>query len=359
MIEALRVAYGADVVIPLGSGTQALQAALERAAAETGSNEVALPAFGCYDLASAAVGVGSRVHLYDVDPEQLAPDYDSLRRAVRSGACTVVLAPLFGLPIDWEEAAAFAATEGCLLIEDAAQGHGARWRDRPLGSWGPLGVISFGRGKGWTCGGGGALLVRGLAFEDTPAAASDARLKRYAVLLAQWALGRPGMYGIPAAIPGLGLGTTVYREPVPVHALPERALALLEAHRTAAEEEITVRRRNADLLRERLRAAGLPVFEPPRHSTPGWIRLPVRLPAPLRHRARDAAARRLGIAPTYPMSLARLPQLQSLLAAPDRDFPGANILVAELVTFPTHSRLTRRDLIALERFLTTPEGASP
>ncbi|MET0399208.1 MAG: DegT/DnrJ/EryC1/StrS family aminotransferase, partial [Longimicrobiaceae bacterium] len=153
--------YAAGSGALCGSGTQALQLALVEARRRGGDAPVALPAFSCYDVAAAAVGAGVRVALYDVDPGTLAPDPESLERVLAAGARTVVAGPLYGVPLEWDTLRGAAGRHGALLVEDAAQGHGASWHGRPLGSLGDLSVLSFGRGKGWTGGRGGALLARG------------------------------------------------------------------------------------------------------------------------------------------------------------------------------------------------------
>ena len=77
---------------------------------------------------------------------------DSVRRALQQGARVIVVSPLYGLPIEWEELSRLASEFGAEIIEDAAQGHGAAWRGRPLGTLGQISILSFGRGKGWTGG---------------------------------------------------------------------------------------------------------------------------------------------------------------------------------------------------------------
>src|SRR6059058_4042732 len=147
----VRALYRAQETVLLGSGTQALELAIRvatRVAAEQCA--VALPAFSCYDVATAAVGARMRIALYDVDPGTLGPDLDSLAAALASGARIVVAAPLWGTPVDWGAVERCAAPFGAVVIEDAAQGHGAEWRGLPVGSFGALSVLSFGRGKGWT-----------------------------------------------------------------------------------------------------------------------------------------------------------------------------------------------------------------
>lgn len=340
--------YHADDVLICGSGTQALQLALTMAADGMANRTIALPAYGCYDLASAAVGADVRVCLYDVNPATLAPDPDSVRSAIAAGARTIVAAPLFGVPIDWDVLRTLVRSEGCLLIEDAAQGHGALWRGKPLGSWGDMSIISFGRGKGWTAGGGGALLTNGgSADARLVRPPSRTALRQTLLLLTQWALGRPALYGLPASVPALGLGRTVYREPQAPHRMSRFALSVLAVTRGAALAEAESRRANAAILAEHARAAGLITFDAPPHSVAGYLRLPVRLGTDAQSIVNQKHARALGVATAYPATLAELPALSPQLVPGRRRFAGAETLVRELVTFPTHSRLSRTDIVRL------------
>ncbi|MEX0907230.1 MAG: DegT/DnrJ/EryC1/StrS family aminotransferase, partial [Gemmatimonadota bacterium] len=213
-LEALlRQRFDAERVILFGSGTQALAAAIRAARkAAGGDRPVALPAFNCYDIAAAAIAADAPVLLYDIDPDTLGPDWASLRAALTAGAGAVVLASLYGYPIDWERATGLASGHGAILIEDAAQGSGGTWQGRALGSFGDLSVLSFGRGKGWTGGGGGALLLRHPDVHvPAPMPPGRGRGIRVATLAgAQWLLSNPRLYGVPAAMPWLHLGETVY-----------------------------------------------------------------------------------------------------------------------------------------------------
>jgi dTDP-4-amino-4,6-dideoxygalactose transaminase len=254
----------------------------------------------------------------------------------------VVVAPLFGIPVEWESIQAFAAAHDAIVIEDAALGHGATYRDRPLGSLGHFSIVSFGRGKGWTGGGGGAFFARnhaarGSMSPDTLVTAGESR--NVAALLAQWALGRPAIYGIPRALP-LGLGSTNYREPDSPRSMTRAAAAALLSSREVAAREADHRRlageRILEILSAEIPAATIRV---PVRGRAGYLRFPLRLPRGMSSFSDESEALAGGISPTYPTTLGELPQIRLRMGVAEKKWPGATTLVRELVTLPVHSRL--------------------
>ena len=149
VLELVCAEYGPRDVLLLDSGTSALTLALRaaRRGAEAAGRVplVALPAYGCFDLATAAVGADVRIVLYDLDPATLGPDWPSLERALAHRPAAVVAAHLHGVPVDVAHVARLAAEVDAVVIDDAAQGVGASIAGRPLGSFGSLGILSFGR----------------------------------------------------------------------------------------------------------------------------------------------------------------------------------------------------------------------
>jgi len=338
--------YDARAVHLTSSGTVALEIAIRLARVASGGSAVALPAFACFDVATAAVGSGARIALYDLDPATLGPDPDSLTQALAAGARTVVVAPIAGLPVDWDDVQRCAAAFGAVIVEDAAQGHGAQWRGRPLGSYGALSVLSFSRGKGWTGGRGGAVLVRDAALAEfargltlvEPSWMDDAGT--LALAAAQAAFSHPSRYGLAASLPFLHLGETRYRDPRPLARMTRTAAAVLLAGEFAANVEVATRRETAARLIAALaeRRAPVTAMTIARGASPGFLRLPVRLGRAGRS-APDAALRPLGVGPAYPSTLDQLPPVHARLIEHGR-WPGATTLVRELVTLPTHSRIT-------------------
>jgi perosamine synthetase len=349
--------WGARDVLLTSSGTAALTLALRAAAALRPGRPVALPAYACYDLATAVDGADLPVLLYDVDPDTLAPGTHSLNRALDAGPCAVVVAHLYGVPVDMDAVVWRAAAADALLIEDAAQGSGAALRRRPAGSLAPVSVLSFGRGKGRTGGAGGALLAHDAAGE---ALVRHARLRvggggagwgDLAGAAAVWMLARPSVYAVPAALPFLRLGETVYHPPTPPRRLSRAAAGVLAAGWERASREPEIRRGNAARLLAAVHAAGARVPRVPPGAAAGWLRLPVLLDADDAPRARTPAARRLGIAPGYPRALCDLDGFRARILNPRDAFDGARHLAATLATLPTHSLLREPDLRALEGWI--------
>ena len=340
------------------SGTTALTLAF-RAAQRIRRGPVALPAYCCYDLATATDGAGVDVLLYDIDPITLGPDWDSFERTLGRGATAVVVAHLYGHPIDLRQAQALADRSGAILIEDAAQGVGARYDNRPLGSFGGLAILSFGRGKGLTGGGGGALLVHSDdlmpavreagAIIETKGNAGLMHLGKTAV---QWAFARPSLYALPASLPFLGLGETIYRRPGKAALMSRSSAAILSQTIPGIHLEANRRRVNAARL-----AAAVAVGQSARLykraplGASGDLRMPVHAPAERLSEWRSTEASWLGIAPGYPRALADLEGFGNRLGNRDEPFSGARELSDRLCTLPTHGRLREGDLRALERWL--------
>jgi perosamine synthetase len=339
--QALRSAYAPRQLYLTDSGTSALTLALRVAGAATNA-PVALPAFCCYDVATAADGAGIPFVLYDLDPETLSPELASLRRAFEAGAQTVVVAHLYGVPVDLAAVQALASEFGALIIEDAAQGSGCEWQGKPAGAHGALGVLSFGRGKGVTGGKGGALLVNdaGLLAQASAAweAAKGSRephgsFRDYLLLKAQWLFGRPSLYWIPASLPFLGLGETIYHLPHPVGGLSGLAAGVLARTLPLVPGEVEIRR--ANVLRLRGELSGVDHVRPAAEWACGWLRMPIVL-----QRTAEATLTSYhvaaGVMRGYPTSLADLEGFGTRRLNGAEAFPGARGLAERLATVPTH-----------------------
>jgi perosamine synthetase len=351
VVAALCQRYSAANALLTDTGTSALILALRRIVPPGGT--VAFPGYSCIDLTSAAIGAGMRVRLYDIEPSTLSPDLDSLRKAVARGVDAIVVAHLYGYPADVLGVEAIAAEHGIPVIEDAAQGAGGVLRDRLLGSFGDLSILSFGRGKGMTSGSGGAVLVR------TPELAGWTRRmhaelgagsgggREVMTLAAQSLLAYPSMYRLPASIPALKLGEMVYHPPREPRPMAAAAAVILASALRMDEREVQYRRARAKMMLGLVANShsALPVH-PIVAGESGFLRLALldtggnRVPQPT-----------IGALRGYPMTLEQHPQLQPILLPGERAGKGSESLRDRLFTLPTHSRVNLSDLTRLEKWL--------
>lgn len=357
LLSALVARYGSSGGLLTDSGTSALQLALA-AAHGRGLGPVALPAYCCYDLITAAVGAEVPVILYDLDPESLEPDAESLERAFDAGARTLVTAHLYGVPASADRLREECRRRGVLFIEDAAQEAGATVGGTRAGSFGALTVLSFGRGKGLTGGSGGALLCDEEGLEvlesiESPTGAAGG-IGDVVDAAALWVLGRPSLFWLPKAIPGLHIGETLYRTPGVPSLMSAAGAAIANANLAGLDQERRIRRSNAERLLAAIPPGGdlTPVRPTRADLEPGWLRLPVLSSVA----GVSDGTSRLGIAKGYPKPLNEVEAGRRLLVRPDDMFPGAARLSRELLTLPTHGWLSERDLRALEAWVGRPRG---
>jgi hypothetical protein len=350
ILAALSRRFAARHVLLTDSGTSALVLAL-RIAASRGAT-VAFPSYACVDLLAAARYAGVGVRLYDVQPETLGPDLVSLRAALRRGANVVVVAPLYGYPVDMPALLDLAAEHGVPVIEDAAQGAGGTLGGQRTGTTGAMAIVSFGRGKGTTGGSGGALLARSDAFGerlDAARATLRPRARGFADMVklsAQWILARPALYGIPSAVPALRLGEMVYHPADEPAAIAAAALRVLPSALAADDAVIAARRvRAAELTASVSAGRRFRAVLPIAGAEPGYLRLAVL------DQALGGPAPRFGVLRGYPIALDEHPVAREVLLPGESAGAGARTLRDQLLTAPTHSRMSVREVQHLRRWL--------
>jgi dTDP-4-amino-4,6-dideoxygalactose transaminase len=173
-------------------------------------------------------------------------------------------------------------------------------------------------------------------------------------LATQWVFARPEVYAIPRSIPGLGLGDTIYRSPVRETSITKAAADALLATHSSSQGEAEARRANAKKLLASISGdASVRIISVQQESSAGYLRLPVRLSGGMGAFRSASHALALGIAPSYPRSLAQLPQVEARRKGSETSLPGAQTLVRELITLPTHSRLEPRELVEIGEILSS------
>jgi dTDP-4-amino-4,6-dideoxygalactose transaminase len=137
---------GTEHAVGTANGTDALTLTLEALRLRPGAG-VVVPSNTFIATAASVVRAGATPRFADVDEDTLLLTPRTLEEALGPQIQAVVVVHLFGQMPDMNGLAAVAERAGILLLEDAAQAHGARWRDRPAGSFGAAASFSFYPGK--------------------------------------------------------------------------------------------------------------------------------------------------------------------------------------------------------------------
>ena len=132
--------------VGVANGTDALELALRAAEVSAGA-EVIMPANTFVATAEAVVRAGARPAFADVDPDYLLLDPGALQTALNQQTGGVIPVHLYGQMAPMTAIADITAQRRTVIIEDAAQAHGATQGGRPAGSFGLLAGVSFYPGK--------------------------------------------------------------------------------------------------------------------------------------------------------------------------------------------------------------------
>jgi perosamine synthetase len=147
----------ADVVL-CSSGSLALEIALRACLVQPG-DEVVVPTFCCTTVIPPILAVGAFPVLADVG-DNLNVSAAAIEAVLSERTKAVVVPHLFGNPADISPIVALLRDRNIRLIDDAAQALGATVADRPVGSFGDVGILSFGSEKVCSGLGGGAVVSR-------------------------------------------------------------------------------------------------------------------------------------------------------------------------------------------------------
>jgi len=163
---------GAKYAIGCASGTDALILVL-MAAGIGADDEVITTPFSFIATAGSIVQVGAKPVFVDIDPVTFNIDAAKLEAAITSKTRAILPVHLFGLPADLDPILAIAKAKGLLVIEDAAQAIGSKYKGRFTGTIGDFGCFSFFPSKNLGAAGDGGLITT-----NDPAMADRLRMIR-------------------------------------------------------------------------------------------------------------------------------------------------------------------------------------
>ncbi len=172
--KLLAAKTGSKYVLAVNSGTSALIAALVGAGVGPG-DEVIVPAYTFFASVSAVVVAKGIPVITEVD-ETLTLDPEAVERNITPRTKAILPVHMLGLPSRMDELRAIAAKHKLLIIEDAAQAFGGKYKGKYLGTLGDAGCVSLDAYKVIGTGEGGLVLTddewlytRAQSYHDTAA----------------------------------------------------------------------------------------------------------------------------------------------------------------------------------------------
>ena len=309
---------GAKHAVTSANGSAALHLAY-MAFLEPG-DEVLVPAFTFIATGSMVTAAGGTPVFCDVDPETFLIDLADAERRLTQRTRAISPVHLFGNPCAVDAVQRFAAQHRLKIVWDAAQAHGARYRGEDVGAFGDFVAYSFYPSKNMFVGEGGLTCTDNEEFQHR---------MRYMRSHGQTGKYLHTMFGLN------------YRMTDVEAAIGRKQLKRLD-------DMLAVRRRNAELLNDGLKA--VPGIQP-QSLTPGgehaWHQYCVRVDASIFGMDRDGLAAKLqedGIATGvhYPRGLNRQPVFQKLYG--DVPLPVTDLLATQILALPVHHGLEVDDV---------------
>ncbi len=150
-------------VAALSSGTAALHLALINLGVER-DDEVMVASFTFSATVNPIIYQGAVPVFIDSEPDTWNMDPELLEKVIKERlqkgkkVAAIIVVHLYGMPAKMDEIMQIAEKYEIPVIEDAAEALGSRYKNKPLGSMGDMGILSFNGNKIITTSGGGALI---------------------------------------------------------------------------------------------------------------------------------------------------------------------------------------------------------
>ena len=292
--------------VGVNSGTSALLLALTAWGVGPGDEVITVP-FTFAATVSTILQVGALVRFVDVVSPSLTMDPATLERAVTDRTKAIVPVHLYGQPADMDPILDVARRHRLVVIEDAAQAVGARYKGRRVGSLGDVACFSFYPSKNLGAAGEGGMIVTG----DAERVRVSRRLRSWGQVDHPQGVMRGGNYrldGLQAAVLRVKLthldAWTQSRQAL-ARRYTDALAAVVETPTVMPYAEHTfnayaVRSPARDAIREALRTAQIETaihYPAPIHLQPGYTALGY---GPGAFERSEAAARAVLSLPIYP-----------------------------------------------------------
>ena len=144
--------------VSVTNGTAALEVAIQALGIGEG-DEVIMPTFTIISCAEAVIRVGAKPILVDSDLYTWNMRTEDIEEKITSKTRAIMVVHIYGLPVEMENVIDIANKYNLKIIEDAAEMHGQKYKNRPCGSFGDISCFSFYPNKHITTGEGGMIVT--------------------------------------------------------------------------------------------------------------------------------------------------------------------------------------------------------
>ncbi|HKJ13063.1 MAG TPA: DegT/DnrJ/EryC1/StrS family aminotransferase [Ornithinimicrobium sp.] len=319
-VAAFESEFSAELVagrecVAVNSGTSGLHLSLLAAGVGSG-DEVIVPSFTFAATANAVALTGASPVFADIEAQTFTLDPGSVAERLTSRTKAILPVHLYGQPADLEPLAVLAQQVGAVLLEDAAQAHGAQYHGAPVGTFGACGTFSLYPTKNMTAGEGGMV------------ACATGTLSQAVRRLRNQGMDHAYAHEV------VGLNNRMSD----LHAAIGR-VQLARVHGWTAQ-----RRANAAFFDRHLRGVVVPTVRPGHRHV--YHQYTVRLAGALaaeRDRVVRALEEEYGVAARvyYPTPCHELPALRRF--APEEELPRTARATAEVISLPVHPSLSDGD----------------
>lgn len=152
--------------VAVSSGTSGLHLGLVAVGVGPG-DEVIVPSFTFAATGNSVALAGATPVFADIDPRTFCLDPASVEAAITPKTRAILVVHLYGQSADMEALGTIARKHGIMLLEDAAQAHGAKFNNEYVGTFGDFAMFSLYPTKNMTSGEGGMVSCRTPKIERT------------------------------------------------------------------------------------------------------------------------------------------------------------------------------------------------
>ena len=163
--EEFKKRFGIENMLLTTSGTTALEMAAILADLQPG-DEVIVPSFTFSSTANSLMLRGAKPIFCDVRRDTMNMDENLIEGLITPKTKAIFPVDYAGIPCEMDTINEIAKKHGLLVIEDAAQAVGSRYKGRVAGTLAPFGCYSFHETKNYVMGEGGAIVINDASYLD-------------------------------------------------------------------------------------------------------------------------------------------------------------------------------------------------